>query len=151
MNLEKIFEIYSVEKIPSNLVKIWGGEHGYPAYDRKKVFLGWVDDMQNPQNIMTKKGQKNKIDNFGLKFTNYVSIKSTPPFGLGVEVLDLPENCNVVVLCYNEGYGLKPYALKLPHQIYVKGLKKKMKENPSIKYFTVIPACSAEYVNLTEE
>jgi len=65
--------------------------------------------------------------------------------------LDLSlERFNIVIIAYNKGYGLIPFALCLPHQVYTKTLNKLLEENPGIKSFTIIPASSEDYIELAK-
>ena len=51
----------------------------------------------------------------------------------------VPNRCQAVVLCYNNGSGLRPYNVSLPHQVYVKTVEKMIAEHPETKFVTVLP------------
>jgi hypothetical protein len=84
-----------------------------------------------------------------LKNNIIINIEATS-FG---DIVDfaMPENTTAVILCYNEGYGLRPFDLCLPHQVYVKKLQKKLKENPLIRSFTIIPMNNEHYIGVDLE
>ena len=65
--------------------------------------------------------------------------------------LDLPDDTTAVIIAYNTGGGLRllDYVM-LPHQIYVKKLKKLKQKHPDIKQFVIIPIRSNEYIKLNE-
>ncbi len=56
---------------------------------------------------------------------------------------------DVVIVCLNDGSGLRPKRLYLPHQVYVEDLAK-LCEGESVRQITLIPARSSEYVKVTE-
>lgn len=62
--------------------------------------------------------------------------------------LEMPEGTDVVILCYNEGTGLRPLSLLLPHQMYVKDLERIFKEIPGATEIVAIPAKSSDYITL---
>lgn len=65
-----------------------------------------------------------------------------------------PKSNNVydaVILCKNNGTGLDPLYLRLPHQIYRKDLKDILAEFPDTKDLVAIPVNSSDYINLWEE
>lgn len=80
-----------------------------------------------------------------LSFTNKVKEIRTGTFGKQV-VLELPDWADVVILCYNE-YGLRPFNLCLPHQIYVDKLEKAIEGKGAVA-ITAIPARASEYVDI---
>ena len=80
-----------------------------------------------------------------LSFTNKVKEIRTGSFGKQV-VLELPDWADVVILCYNE-YGLKPFNLCLPHQIYVEKLEKAIEGKGAVA-ITAIPARASEYIDI---
>jgi hypothetical protein len=61
--------------------------------------------------------------------------------------LEIPANCNVVVLAVNNGYGLIPVKLLLPHQVYVKVIEDLVKEH-NAKEIVAIPANSENYISI---
>lgn len=68
---------------------------------------------------------------------------------------DPPEDANVAILCHNDGYGLVPFRLSLPHQFYGKDFAKYAEELPRrggnrVKSFTIIPARASEYVEVAK-
>lgn len=69
-------------------------------------------------------------------------VRVCPTFGRYYE-FDMPPGCNVVIVCENNGFGLKPLRVCLPHQVYVKDVK-------DIKGLTIIPACSNHYIEMRE-
>lgn len=80
-----------------------------------------------------------------------ISLKSRrTSFGLCFLLpLDLKKH-DIIVLCSNDGYGLRPISVLLPHQIYKKDLTKIAKQNPAIKEFVAIPASSNDYITIKE-
>jgi len=48
----------------------------------------------------------------------------------------VPKDCDLIILCGNSGGGYRPYQCLLPHQVYVKDIKKTFEE----KHFEVIYA-----------
>lgn len=50
------------------------------------------------------------------------------PFG-DICVLKLPEDCNMVVLAINKGFGLNPVWVGLPGQVYVEKINELIKEH----------------------
>ncbi len=61
-------------------------------------------------------------------------------FGTWIKV-GIPNDSDLVMVCSNEGFGLKPERLLMWHQIYVKDWK----NTPGL---TLIPIRSKEYINL---
>ena len=80
-----------------------------------------------------------------VSFANKVKEIRTSSFGKQV-VLELPDWADVVILCYNK-YGLKPFNLCLPHQIYVDKLEKAIEGKGAVA-ITAIPARASEYVDI---
>ena len=62
-------------------------------------------------------------------------------FGAWVNV-DKPKDSDLVMVCSNEGFGLKPERLLLWHQIYIKSWR----NTPGL---TLIPIRSKEYITLS--
>lgn len=60
--------------------------------------------------------------------------------------VDLPiaDGYNIIILCELTNHGMTPLCVKLPHQVYIEGLDRGKK-------YVAIPACSSDYVNITEE
>ncbi|MFW6145438.1 MAG: hypothetical protein ACOC4Y_01435 [bacterium] len=84
-----------------------------------------------------------------LKITNEASIKDTGAFGKRVD-MDIPDWADAVIICYNEGGGLRPFDLCLPHQIYVHKLERKLKQLAVPIKITVIPIRSDDYINIAK-
>jgi len=62
---------------------------------------------------------------------------------------DIPEGCDVVIVCVNDGTGLKPKKLLLPHQVYLRDINKLLKEaGGCYKQVTVVSARSKDYIDL---
>ena len=81
-------------------------------------------------------------------------------FGLVFDASDVPSKVrntyNIVVLCTNNGSGLKPYRLLLPHQIYKKDLQEILAQDArehgrAIDSIVAIPGHSEDYINLWED
>lgn len=68
-------------------------------------------------------------------------IRNSDVFGPWIN-LDLPEGADAVIVCENDGRGLKPLSLRLRHQVYMKDVK-------NVKGLTIIPIRSLEYINAT--
>ena len=62
-------------------------------------------------------------------------------------VLKIPNDCDVVILAYNNGYGLKPISLCLPHQVYVEKIEQLIKEHQAHEIFA-IPFNSDNYISI---
>jgi hypothetical protein len=58
------------------------------------------------------------------------------------------EECNIVIICSNNGSGLRPWRLFLPHQFYESCLQELLDERPDTRWITVVPARSADYVDI---
>ena len=74
------------------------------------------------------------------------SIVYSNPFG-DMCKLDIPDGCDLVVLAVNDGFGLKPISLCLPHQVYVKDIQKLLKEHEA-KEIVAIPISSDTYISI---
>lgn len=84
------------------------------------------------------------------QFENNVKFVKTQ-FGLQAS-FSIPEDCDIIIVCTNDGYGLKTVDLKLPHQLY----KKRITELQSKLFgdfgeITVIPARSKDYITISEK
>ena len=56
-----------------------------------------------------------------------------------------------VILCYNEGYGLRTVGyVSLPHQLYLEKLEEILAEHPNIKEFVAIPVNHKDYITIAE-
>lgn len=55
---------------------------------------------------------------------------------------DMPHDCDIVIVCVNNGFGLKPKQLLMPHQIYDKNMRVLLEEHKEV---TLIPARSKDY------
>lgn len=73
-------------------------------------------------------------------------IEYVNPFG-DMCVLDVPNDCNIVILAYNNGVGLTPIRLCFPHQVYVETLNNLAKQYEA-KEIVAIPACSEHYISI---
>lgn len=62
------------------------------------------------------------------------------------ELENWPKEADVVILCKNNGYGLVPFTICLPHQVY----KEKLKLPPGTSV-TAIPVRSSEYIDILKE
>jgi len=83
------------------------------------------------------------------------SLPITTGVGVGgscnVYIPNMPKECDIVILCVNEGCGLKPVGLSMPHQITVEKLQKIYREvDTSSAYFSfvIIPAKSKDYISI---
>ena len=84
------------------------------------------------------------------QFQNRVKFVKTH-FGLAAD-FHMPEGCDIIIVCTNNGYGLQPVDLKLPHQLYKKRIKEL--ENTLDEYYgeiVVIPASSKNYITISEK
>jgi hypothetical protein len=70
-------------------------------------------------------------------------------FGKSIRI-PMPPDCNVMVVCVNEGYGLMPLRVSLPHQLYESTVKEILAEHPAARWITCIPARSEDYVDVWE-
>lgn len=76
-------------------------------------------------------------------------IKYSNPFGDYCE-LTIPEDCDVVILAVNKGFGLEPVGLFLPRQIYVRKLQDLLVMH-NAKEIVAIPASSKNYIEIVGE
>jgi hypothetical protein len=74
------------------------------------------------------------------------SIQYANPFG-DVCVLKIPEDCDMIVLAVNKGFGLKPISVRLPHQVYVEDLEKMIKEHHAHEV-VAIPFNHKNYISI---
>ena len=83
-----------------------------------------------------------------IKFSKAVTItkNSFDTLGGGVS-FETPKDCDLIILCGNKGGGLSPYRCLLPHQVYVKDLKKTFKET-GFEVITMIPVKSDTSIDL---
>ncbi len=61
--------------------------------------------------------------------------------------LPVPNDCDLIIVCTNNGGGLVPVRLLLPHQLYREDLKK-LVEQTNAREITIIPARSEEYFDV---
>lgn len=63
-----------------------------------------------------------------------------------------PDNADVVIICKNDGYGLQPLTLLLPHQLYKKDLTEIMRQigAPYRGEIVAIPAKSKEFITIAK-
>ena len=73
-------------------------------------------------------------------------IKYSNPFG-DMCVLELPDDCNMIILAANSGFGLKPVGVYLPHQVYVETLEKIIKEHDA-REIVAIPFNHKNYISI---
>ncbi len=71
------------------------------------------------------------------------------PFG-DMCVFDMPDDCNIVILAVNKGFGLRPVSLCLPGQVYVETIQKLLEEHQA-KEIVAIPASSDNYISIIGE
>lgn len=57
--------------------------------------------------------------------------------------LDSSVKCDLVVLCRNNGFGLRPIRVSLSHQVYKKDILADYKENPDTLWYSILPASCA--------
>ena len=63
----------------------------------------------------------------------------------------IPVDCDVIVVCRNDGTGLVPFRLLLPYQLQWEDVQQVFQEFPDTRSLTVIPARACEYVGVIEE
>jgi hypothetical protein len=56
--------------------------------------------------------------------------------------------CDVMVVCVNEGHGLIPVRLLLPHQLYAENIRDLLKKYPDCNEILCVPAKSKHYVKV---
>ena len=59
----------------------------------------------------------------------------------GVFDFEVPKDCDLIILCGNKGGGYIPYRCLLPHQVYLKDIKKTFEEE-KFEVIYVIPVNS---------
>jgi hypothetical protein len=66
--------------------------------------------------------------------------------------LNEPKDAGAVVICVNNGRGLRPIRLLLPHQVYKKDLTELWKKHELGEYgeIVAIPVRSEEYIRIAE-
>lgn len=79
-----------------------------------------------------------------------VETRQCVPFG-EMLCLDLPKDVSAVILCVNEGYGLVPLEIRLPHQVYKEKIEEYAKKYPRAESFVVIPVRSSEYIQVWQD
>lgn len=74
-------------------------------------------------------------------------------FGLMLE-LNEPKDAGAVIICVNNGRGLKPVRLLLPHQVYKADLTELWKKHNLDEYghgeIVAIPVRSEEYIKIAK-
>lgn len=68
--------------------------------------------------------------------------------------LELPKYCNVIIVCYNQGQGLIPVKVLLPHQLseeYINEIWKTYVQDAYYGEITVIPAKAKHYITIAEQ
>jgi len=65
----------------------------------------------------------------------------------------IPEDCDLIVVCTNDGSGLIPKKVLLPHQLYLKDVNILLKELGVSyhKQVTIIPVRSEECIDLLKK
>lgn len=69
-----------------------------------------------------------------------VTIRQDPTFGDHYQ-FPVPPGCNIVIVCSNDGTGLRPLRLLLPHQVSVRDWCL----TPGL---TIVPAKSEDYITI---
>jgi hypothetical protein len=66
---------------------------------------------------------------------------------------EIPKDCDIVIIAVNEGTGLKPLRLSLPHQLYEDDVMQMLEElnGLSINDVVVIPARSSDYITVAHK
>jgi len=83
-----------------------------------------------------------------------IKLKDAKPFGMMFDLRKhIPKECSVIIVCINDGSGLQPKLLLLPHQLYKKYVEKLLNEMgvSSYKQVTIIPARHTEFIDLLQE
>lgn len=89
--------------------------------------------------------------------TTRITLKSveTIPTDFGyMAKLDLPKmkGYDAVILCYNNGLGLVPLQVCMPHQVYLEKLESIYEEHGGSYNFEIvaIPVCSKDYITVVD-
>lgn len=69
-------------------------------------------------------------------------------FGKMLRIRRAHSICDVMVVCYNEGRGLKPLQVLLPHQLYEEGVRKILDSYPDCDEIVCILARGEDYVRV---
>lgn len=70
-------------------------------------------------------------------------------FGSYVDMADyIKEGYTAVILCKNNGTGLDPLRLLLPHQVYEKDLEAIFALYPDTTDFTIVPVNHEDYIEI---
>ena len=79
-----------------------------------------------------------------------VKIRLDKNFGKWFDI-DMPNDCDVIIVCKIAEHGLIPFRILLPAQLYQKDITQLLKKETDIKQITIIPARSKDYVDLLKE
>jgi hypothetical protein len=60
----------------------------------------------------------------------------------------MPKGYTAVILCKNNGTGLDPLRLLLPHQVYEKDLEEIFSQFPDTTEFTIVPINHEHYLEI---
>lgn len=63
---------------------------------------------------------------------------------------DMPEGATCVILCGWNNTGLKPFSIRLTHQIYIHTLEEYQKEHPENMGFYIVPVRNEEYLQVAD-
>ena len=102
-----------------------------------------------------KTGRKSRLENeekiskAGIKKINKLTVPIIRTSFGGMLKLPMPEDCDVVIFCMNDGTGLVPIRLFLPHQVYAEYLIEMQHAFPG-RTFLAIPAPSKDYIEITK-
>lgn len=76
-----------------------------------------------------------------------VDVKKQEPFGDNL-VINIPCDCDMIIVSKNKGYGLVPVMFLLPHQLYVHTLNEIIKKDPQITSITITPIKSCNHFDV---
>jgi len=62
--------------------------------------------------------------------------------------IPLTMQADVIIICWNDGTGLRPVQLCLPHQFSISKVEALFKEHPTLRQITIIQAKSSHYIDL---
>jgi hypothetical protein len=80
-----------------------------------------------------------------MKIKRHVKFRRDSCFG---EYADIKTEHSAMIVMANDGYGLKPLSVLLPHQLYLKDIKEMLKIHNQI---WVVPVDSAKYQKVAEK
>lgn len=76
-----------------------------------------------------------------------VKVVRCHPFGDMLD-FDMPPGTDVVIVCINDGMGLQPVRVLLPHQVYTRTIRDLLREYPATRTITVIPVTASLYIDV---